>query len=75
MKLNTKYKCSIAYNDWVYEKVCLDELSKLPILMIANFLIHFVIHCTVYYDRMFIWNTDKNFLKMWVGKLILNIYI
>jgi len=28
------------YNGWVYEKVCLDELSNLPLLLIANFLIN-----------------------------------
>jgi hypothetical protein len=26
--INTKHKRSIAYNGWVYEKVCLDELSN-----------------------------------------------
>jgi hypothetical protein len=33
------------------------------------FLILRVIHSTVYYGRMLIWNTDKNFLKMCVGKI------
>jgi hypothetical protein len=28
----------------VYEKVCLDELSKLPLNFIANFLIHLVMY-------------------------------
>ncbi len=32
----------IAYNGWVYEKVCLDELSNYAQMLIANFLIHLV---------------------------------
>jgi hypothetical protein len=34
---------AIATNGWVYEKVCFDELSNLPQMLIANFLIHLVI--------------------------------
>ena len=35
------------YNGWVYEKVCVDELSNSPLPLIANFLIHLVITSTV----------------------------
>ena len=39
---------ALAGNGWVYEKVCLYNTFKLPQLLIANFLIHLVIHSTVY---------------------------
>ena len=34
----------IEYNGWVYEKVCLDELSNYAQMLIANFLIHLVMY-------------------------------
>lgn len=40
-------ECSIGYNGWVYEQVCLAECFKLQITLMANLLIYLVSTSTV----------------------------
>ena len=40
LKARAKEFLGIAYNGWVYEKVCLEEMFKFSKMLLANFLIH-----------------------------------
>ena len=64
----------IEYNGWVYEKVCLDELSNYHNADSKLSYTHCYTQCGLI-GRSLIRSTTKNFLKMWVENLILNIYI